>query len=292
MSAIMETEPNTYEESTGELSTVSPSVPSVPLGMDPGDDIVSLGNRLGAELNSGYMWYRRWQEERSGEKATPEVHRQAVKTAPSTSLGWQDFSMVAEADAEEGALLWERIRREARRDLRSGHLAAQSCEVEYDRPIQRARFLEIRSALIESWQPQNGMEIILIDQMTAAYAQQLHWTEEYSRRSRETAAEIQEDITYRRQSESHGFRYGSWMPPKQREADAIEQAFLMADKWNRIFLRVLRQLRDLRRLCPPVIINNGGQVNVGQQQVNTATAGTRGKKRRVVRRSARSTIAG
>ena len=34
---------------------------------------------------------------------------------------------------------------------------------------------------------------------------------------------------------------------------------------------VLRQMRDLRRYAPPVIVNNGGQVNVatdGGQQVN------------------------
>jgi hypothetical protein len=38
-----------------------------------------------------------------------------------------------------------------------------------------------------------------------------------------------------------------------------------------MFLRTLRQMRDLRRYTPPVIVNNGGQVNVaanGGQQVN------------------------
>jgi hypothetical protein len=35
---------------------------------------------------------------------------------------------------------------------------------------------------------------------------------------------------------------------------------------NRIFLRTLRQLRDLRRYT--VVIQNPGQVNIGAQQVN------------------------
>jgi hypothetical protein len=38
-------------------------------------------------------------------------------------------------------------------------------------------------------------------------------------------------------------------------------------------MRTLRQMRDLRRYAPPVIVNNGGQVNVaanGGQQVNVA----------------------
>jgi uncharacterized protein YggE len=53
-------------------------------------------------------------------------------------------------------------------------------------------------------------------------------------------------------------------------ADAIDQAHRLADGYNRQFLRVLRQLRDLRRYAPPVIVNNGGQVNVANQQVNVA----------------------
>ena len=53
-------------------------------------------------------------------------------------------------------------------------------------------------------------------------------------------------------------------------AEAIEQA-AMVDRFNRLFLRTLRQLRDLRRYAPAVTIQNAGQVNIGQQQVNVAS---------------------
>jgi len=43
------------------------------------------------------------------------------------------------------------------------------------------------------------------------------------------------------------------------------QAHRLADGYNREFLRVLRQLRDLRRYTP-VVIQNAQQVNVGSQQ--------------------------
>jgi hypothetical protein len=36
----------------------------------------------------------------------------------------------------------------------------------------------------------------------------------------------------------------------------------MADRFNRLFLRTLRQLRDLRRFNLPVMINNPQQVNI------------------------------
>ena len=52
--------------------------------------------------------------------------------------------------------------------------------------------------------------------------------------------------------------------------DTIDQAYRLADGYNRQFLRVLRQMRDLRRYSPVVIQNNGGQVNVGAQQVNVS----------------------
>lgn len=62
---------------------------------------------------------------------------------------------------------------------------------------------------------------------------------------------------------------GCW--PRQEAADAIEQAQRLADGYHRQYMRTLRQMRDLRRYAPPVIVNNGGQVNVaanGGQQIN------------------------
>jgi hypothetical protein len=44
----------------------------------------------------------------------------------------------------------------------------------------------------------------------------------------------------------------------------------MMDRYNRIFLRTLRALCDMRRHGGPVIVQKGGQMNVAQQQVNVA----------------------
>ena len=64
------------------------------------------------------------------------------------------------------------------------------------------------------------------------------------------------------------YRHGTWIAPRLDDAAALEQAVAMAERWNKTALRVLRQMRDLRRYSPPVIVNNGGQVNVAGQQVN------------------------
>jgi hypothetical protein len=50
----------------------------------------------------------------------------------------------------------------------------------------------------------------------------------------------------------------------------------MVERWNRVFLRTLRALRDFRRYAPTVMIQNAGQVNIGSQQVNVADAAPQG----------------
>ena len=44
----------------------------------------------------------------------------------------------------------------------------------------------------------------------------------------------------------------------------------MVDRFNRLLLRTLRALRDLRRYSSQVVVQNANQVNVGQQQVNVS----------------------
>jgi len=73
-----------------------------------------------------------------------------------------------------------------------------------------------------------------------------------------------------RQSEAlRRFESSGWKSPYQSEADAVDQAHGLADGYNMQFLRVLRQLRDLRRYAP-IIVQNAQQVNVGNQQLNVS----------------------
>ncbi len=44
----------------------------------------------------------------------------------------------------------------------------------------------------------------------------------------------------------------------------------MVDRFNRLFLWTLRDLRDLRRYAPSVTAQNAAQLNIGGQQVNLA----------------------
>ena len=100
----------------------------------------------------------------------------------------------------------------------------------------------------------------MIDMMAHAYSSYLKWHNILA--SREY---VQSSL-----DRNYIERQGKRQPVNMGDEEAADHAAQMADRFNRLFLRTLRQLRDLRRYAPVVIQNNGGQVNVGQQQVNVA----------------------
>ena len=66
-----------------------------------------------------------------------------------------------------------------------------------------------------------------------------------------------------------------WDIPFITEQAAAEDAAQMADRWQRMYFRAIRSLRDWRRYTPQVTINNPNQVNIandGGQQINVADA--------------------
>jgi hypothetical protein len=129
-------------------------------------------------------------------------------------------------------------------------------------PFERAQFLAIRDSFLDGWQPAKGIESAMIDMLAQTYSLYLYWTRISHDRATQTQLRVEQ--TTRKSSYSRG----SWETPYQSEANAVDQAYKLADGYNRQFLHTLRQLRDLRRYAPPVIVNNGGQVNVTNQQVN------------------------
>ncbi len=102
-------------------------------------------------------------------------------------------------------------------------------------------------------------------------------TEQSVKRSRTEPRE--EDYEYRkwknyqREAKTDSWKCGHWDIPYVSEQEAVQNAAVMADRWQRMYFRAVRQLRDWRRYTPQVTIqNNGGQVNIGEQ-VNVASDG-------------------
>jgi hypothetical protein len=190
--------------------------------------------------------------------------RQGLLKRPAEQVTWMCLSQVSEADPNAGIELWQDIRAEARDEIESGHRAAKVISEGFDfGPLDRARFLEVRSALRAEWDPLPGSESMLVDMLAQIQTVWEAWLSKHM---------LQITLgSSTRELERSKIRDGvTWLPERLSDADAIEMSAAMVDRFNRLYIRTLRALRDLRRMAPPVVVKNVGQVNVGQQQVNVA----------------------
>jgi hypothetical protein len=189
---------------------------------------------------------------------TPEGQERILQEH-ARGVGWADLERLADRDPDLALQKWEEIKQAAREELTSGLRAA---EAPGGGPWERAQFLALRQALASQWQPRGGVEWQLIDAMALAQCGWLFWL-----RALSTWANLGFE-EFGRESKD---RWGR-ATPRLSTGEAIELAGAMADRFNKVFLRTLRTLRDLRRCSPTVIVQTAGQVNVGRQQVNLAGA--------------------
>jgi hypothetical protein len=203
---------------------------------------------------------------------------QTMMRLPLESLNFVDLMELHDFAPRVAERFWERAKREGRLEFESGHLAANiTFPVGYMKQVWNiARYLGVRESFIAEWQPKGGIEVALIDMLAQSYFQWQYWLEQTVKRSetraREEHPDYQEWQRLRKKHKEETWMDGHWLPPYVKEQDAIEHAVQMADRFNRIFMRTLRQLRDLRRYSP-VTINNPNQVNIasdGGQQVNVS----------------------
>jgi hypothetical protein len=191
----------------------------------------------------------------------PDWQRRAL-SEPSDEVSWWSLTPLIEADPEVGWAVWERVKAEARDELESGHRAATALCWD-DSPWQRARFLAVRQAFVDEWQPRGGIELTLIDQMAQAHSLYLFWVEK---------AHLKASLDGTRVRKQLGDA-GKWQARTLGVAETLDQTAQMAERWQKLFVRALRALRDLRRHTPPVVLAGpGSQVNVGHQQINTTGA--------------------
>jgi hypothetical protein len=177
--------------------------------------------------------------------------------------------------------VWEMMKREAQNEVESGHLASKALiPVHYMQEAWAiASYLGLRESLAAEWEPRGGIELNLIDMLAQAFLQYQYWVKESVLRTQTAPRTEEPEYTEWKQYKSaaakaNGWSHGWWDIPYVKEQESIEHAAQMADRWNRIYMRTLRNLRDLRRYSVPVTINNPQQVNIaadGGQQVNVAS---------------------
>lgn len=197
---------------------------------------------------------------------------------PIENLSFADLSKLYSGAPRVAERFWERIKREAQKEFESGHLAANiSFPTGYMKQVWNiARYMGVRESFLAEWKPNGGIEVAMIDMLAQAYFQWQYWMEKTVERSETPEKEehpAYTDWKRNRVDSGQSGRYdGRWIRPYVSEVQAIEHAVQMADKFHRIFMRTLRQLRDLRRFAS-VTINNANQVNIaaeGGKQANVA----------------------
>jgi hypothetical protein len=187
---------------------------------------------------------------------TPEAQDRLLQQGP-RGVGWPDLERLADQDPVLALQKWEEVKQAAREELQSGLRAA---EVPGGSPWERAQFLAIRQALASQWQPRGGVEWQLIDAMALAQSGWLYWLQ---------ALRMWASLGFEEFGRESKDRWGR-ATPRLSTGEAIELAGAMADRFNKVFLRTLRTLCNLRRCSPRVIVQTAAQVNVGRQQVNVA----------------------
>ena len=205
------------------------------------------------------------------EKLTPAyIHEEALganipslitqlRGKPMSEMSWSDFQNATATDPQETLKLWQAMLHAANDYIAAGAVTAEAIGV--SSPWRRAQFSAIRDGFIEEWKPRGGIELALVDILVQSYFGYQHWLSTSFLITRYEHTMIEDKI---QQGEE-------WRPPRQSYAEMLEHATQMADRFNRMFLRTLRQMRDLRRYASPEVIQNAGQVNVaaeGGQQVN------------------------
>jgi len=192
------------------------------------------------------------------------AYLEKIRACPASDLSWLDLEYLTERDPELALRRWEEVKQAASEELRIGHRAAQALEPVQSEPRKRAQFLALCQDLEARWQPRDGVERQLMETMALAQSSMLHWLEKLTLRSTVDSRNPEDEIR----------EHGGWTRPRVSDSQAMEQAMGMVERFNRIFLRTLRALQDLRRRAPSVIVQNAGHVNIGRQQVNmTATGG-------------------
>ncbi len=195
---------------------------------------------------------------------------------PLESLRFTDLDKLHSFAPRVAERFWERAKREGQKEFESGHLAANiTFPVGYMRELWNiARYLGVRESFIDDWEPKGSIEVALIDMLAQSWFQWQFWLEQTVKRSDTTERMEHPDYSkWKQRKTEEGWTDGYWLRPYISEVRAIEHAVQMADRFNRMFMRTLRQLRDLRRYSP-VTINNPSQVNIaadGGQQVNCSS---------------------
>ena len=197
--------------------------------------------------------------ERLGGQLIKAEPQDLMHTAPD-EVSWNLIGQAEDEEPGSFVQIWGRIKQSARNELESGHRAA-AAGVGVETPWNRARFQVLLESFIEDWKPAGSIELRLVEGMAQLWTQYEYWMQIATQR-----------VGFECEMETYQVKErGKWRTVAVEKDKYIDRALENADRFNRLYLRTVRALRDLRRYSMAVTINNPEQVNIaadGGQQVN------------------------
>jgi hypothetical protein len=237
------------------------SAPAPPVSQsEPADELPILAGELAAEFGRTVAVYRKFlkideTEARARAIDIPDALYERALTGNPENLSWHELEAISQRDPDRALQRWEEVKEAARKEVSTGYRAARALEGAETNCWRRARFLAVRSLLVEGLRPRGPAEQMLLDQM--AQHQTLLW-------QWQAILSAYTGLACERPRETDG----PWEPPRVSEAEAIEEAMSMIERFQRLYLSCLRELQKMRRA--PITVTKVRQLNIANQQVNVA----------------------
>jgi hypothetical protein len=244
------------------LARVSETAPS-PLERLPAPDLAVVARELASTFARTVDVYKKLHGLSTQEAAqrvadSPPLFEEQALSGPVENVLWGGLDAVARRDPDRAEQRWAEIRQAARETVHHGHQAGKALEVSRLGVWPRAVYLAVRAELEVTWQPRNGQELQLIDQMSQAQVMIWRWQEVL------VAHTWLADRRCKRGTEQEQ----RFEPRTMSQAEETEEAMRMVESWQKFYLRALEPLLKLRRRPASVVVQRAGQVNLGQNQAN------------------------
>jgi hypothetical protein len=180
------------------------------------------------------------QDARAAASASSPKYDDLAMYCPPEQMDWALLHRLAEIDPDLALDRWEEVKQAAGEELSNGMRAMQAVEGHNPSCWQTARFLALRAALRDAWRPRNACEEHLVDQLVQAQVLLWHWQGALR-------------------------NWGEWVSvggdpsrkpdePRVSHVEMMDRAADMVDRMQRLYLRTLKALQDLRRQSPVVVI--------------------------------------
>jgi hypothetical protein len=187
-----------------------------------------------------------------------------IQDMPVEHVAYHDLVELDDSEGPAaGDAVRKRIKEAAASDLVDGRRCRQMVTPEctaITTPYEDMLFIVTYDLLQKEWEPRGLSELLILQQMLQAHVAVQQWTQKLTRYSAGMCTTIED--------EDQRAKYGEWVPPRMDAGLAVEYCSRMIVRFSNLYLKHLRALRDLRRYA--VTINNPGQVNIGEKQINVS----------------------